>query len=102
MTKKKVMKAGRRANKMIVYNVTIKVSWNIVEEWVMWMQQEHIPAVLATGKFDHNTFYRLLDQDESEGPTFVAQYSTSSLERYEQYNMEFAVALQADGRNKWG
>jgi Domain of unknown function (DUF4286) len=87
---------------MIVYNVTIKVSWSIVEEWLVWMRGEHIPAVLATGKFDHNTFYRLLDQDEAEGPTFVAQYSTSSLERYEQYNMEFAPLLQADGRAKWG
>jgi uncharacterized protein DUF4286 len=75
---------------MIVYNVTIKVSWNIAEEWQVWMRREHIPA-----------FYRLLDQDETEGPTFVAQYSTSSLERYEQYRIEFAPAIQEEGRNKW-
>jgi hypothetical protein len=87
---------------MIAYNVTVKVSWDIVEPWLVWMQQVHIPAVLGTGQFDRHTFFQLLEQDETEGPTFVVQYITSSMERYEQYVLQFAPALQADGRNKWG
>ncbi|HEX9512090.1 MAG TPA: DUF4286 family protein [Puia sp.] len=87
---------------MIVYNVTVKVSWNILEEWLAWELDEDIPAVLATGLFDAYKFFRLLEQDETEGPTFVVQYFTSSLENYQKYIIEFAPVLQENGRNKWG
>jgi hypothetical protein len=87
---------------MIVYNVTIKVNWNILEEWLAWQLDEDIPAILATGLFDDYKFFRLLEQDETEGPTFIVQYFTSSLENYQKYIIEFAPALQERGRNKWG
>lgn len=86
----------------VVYNVTIKVSWKILEDWLAWELEVHIPAVLATGQFDDYKFYRLLEQDETEGPTFIVQYSTSSLERYEKYCAAYAPALQQDSRDKWG
>jgi uncharacterized protein DUF4286 len=91
-----------KATDMIVYNVTIKCAWSIQEEWQEWMKLKHIPDVLATGQFDTGRLFRLLDQDESEGPTFVAQYATSSPERYQRYIIEFAPALQENGRSKWG
>src|SRR5579864_4431256 len=87
---------------MIVYNVTVKVNWNILEEWLAWTLDEEIPAVLATGLFDDYKFFRLLEQDEAEGPTFIVQYFTGSLEKYQQYLVEFAAARQETGRKKWG
>jgi len=87
---------------MIVYNVTVKVSWNILEEWLVWELEEAIPAVLATGLFDDYKFFRLLEQDEEEGPTFIAQYFTASLENYRKYIVEFAPSLDEKGQNKWG
>ena len=87
---------------MIIYNLTIKVRDSIVEEWLAWELEEHIPAVLATGLFDGYAFHRLLEQDESEGPTFVLQYHTSSLERYGQWVADFAPAFQRAGSEKWG
>src|SRR5258708_39672639 len=86
----------------IVYNVTIKVRWDILEEWLVWQLKEQIPAVLSTSLFDGHQFYRLLEQDEEEGPTFVVQYFTSSLQRYRQFMIEFAPALQQQGWDKWG
>ena len=87
---------------MIVYNLTIKVSWGILDNWLPWELQEHIPAVMGTGSFDDYKFYRLLDEDETEGPTFVLQYFTSSLERYEQYVIEHASRHRQEGLDKWG
>lgn len=87
---------------MIVYNITVKVNWNILEEWLAWELDEDIPAVLATGLFDDYKLFRLLEQDETEGPTFVVQYFTGSLENYQQYLVEFAPVRQEIGRNKWG
>ena len=87
---------------MIVYNITCKVRWDILEAWLGWQLGEQIPAILATGLFDDHRFFRLLEQDEEEGPTFVIQYFTSSRERYQRFNVEFAPGLRQAGWDKWG
>ena len=87
---------------MIVYNITVKVRWEIREEWITWEKEEQIPAMLATKLFDDYKFFQLLEQDEEEGPTFVIQYFTPSLEQYEQYLIEYAPSFQQLARKKWG
>lgn len=87
---------------MIVYNITNKVRWNILEAWLQWQVEEQIPAVLATGLFDEHRLYKLLEQDEDEGPTFVIQYITSSVERYGRFAAEYAQVFQLEGWDKWG
>jgi hypothetical protein len=87
---------------MIVYNVTTKVRWNILEAWLTWQVEEQIPAILSTGLFDNHQLFRLLEQDEEEGPTFITQFHTSSPERYQQYILEYGPALQQLGWEKWG
>jgi hypothetical protein len=87
---------------MIVYNITNKVRWNILEAWLDWQIGEQIPAVLATGFFDRHQLYKLLEQDEEEGPTFVIQYITSSVERYGHFAAEYAQVFQRAGWDKWG
>jgi len=73
-----------------------------MESWLGWQVDEQIPAMLKTGLFDSYQLYRLLDQEEDEGPTFVIQYLTSNLERYEQFLIGFAPAMQQEGWDKWG
>lgn len=87
---------------MIVYNITTKVRWNILEGWLVWQLEEQIPAILATGFFDDHQLCRLLEQDEEEGPTFVIQLFTSSLERYQEFMTVNAPALQQAAWEKWG
>jgi len=73
-----------------------------MEGWLGWQVEEQIPAMLKTDLFDSYQLYRLLDQEEDEGPTFVIQYFTSNLERYERFLIEFAPAMQQEGWDKWG
>ena len=87
---------------MIVYNITSKVRWDILEGWLSWQLEEQIPGMLSTGAFDTYQFYRLLEQEDEEGPTFVTQYFTTSLERYGQFMSGFASRFQEEGRRKWG
>jgi hypothetical protein len=87
---------------MIVYNITCKVRWNILEGWLAWQLEQQIPATLATGLFSDYRLYRLLEQEEEEGPTFVIQYFASSEEQYRQFIIEFAPAMQQEGWGKWG
>src|ERR1700748_2501645 len=87
---------------MIVYNITSKVRWDILEPWLEWQLEEQIPGLLATKLFEGHQLYRLLEQEEDEGPTFVLQLFTSSMERYQQFISEFGPAFQQAGWDKWG
>jgi hypothetical protein len=87
---------------MLIYNVTVKVDWAIHDAWVTWMQQEHIPEVLATGCFNHSQFLRLLETDETEGPTYAAQYFAESKPDYNRYIEIHSAALRKKVSDKWG
>ena len=87
---------------MIVYNNTIKIDPFIAESWLQWLLQEHIPEIMALGLFTEWKMFRLLEQDDTEGMTFVIQYFVPSLENYYQFTEEFAPALSRKSFEKWG
>jgi hypothetical protein len=87
---------------MILYNVTVKVSTAVADLWLRWLQDEHIGEVLATGCFDTADVFRLLDVDDSDGPTYAIQYKTEQLERYETYIQTHAPVMRQKGFDKWG
>jgi hypothetical protein len=86
---------------MIVYNITIKISPQIEKEWVNWQKTEHIPDVMASGDFTSYQFYRLLEQEEEEGITYVIQYFAKTREDYQQYIDKTASSLRQKAHKKW-
>lgn len=87
---------------MLVYNITMKVLPDIVQEWINWQKEEHIPDIMATGLFDSYKFFRLLEQDETDGPTYIVQYFISTRNNYEHYIKEHAPSLRKKAQEKWG
>lgn len=87
---------------MILYNITIKVDHSIAVAYKDWMLREHMPEILATGCFNSSRLMRLLEVDDSEGPTFAAQFTASNQLLYEQYIAEFSAALRVKSMEKWG
>lgn len=87
---------------MIIYNVTIKVAAPIQDAWLHWLKEEHIPEVLATGCFTHAVTTRLLEIDDSEGPTYAVQYHAESKALYNKYIDRHAAVLRQRGFDKWG
>ncbi|WP_256002051.1 DUF4286 family protein [Pedobacter deserti] len=80
---------------MLLYNVTIIIEEDIAADWLRWMQEDHIPKVLATGKFVSNRLLRVLDSP-NEGVTYCAQYVAENMEEYNDYQQRFAPGLQAE------
>jgi hypothetical protein len=87
---------------MYIYNVTTKITADIIEEWIKWQQQEHIPEIMATGLFTEYRFFRLLEEDETEGPTFIIQYVTDEMSKYSQFVKDHAPALRQKALSQWG
>jgi hypothetical protein len=63
---------------MFLYNVTIKVKAEIHTDWLEWLKTEHIPDVMSSDCFSSSKVLRLLEVDDSEGPTFAVQYVAES------------------------
>ncbi|HEY6956969.1 MAG TPA: DUF4286 family protein [Flavisolibacter sp.] len=85
----------------IIYNVTTKVEPGIADAWLQWMLDEHIPEVMKTKCFDGYKVVRLLDVDDSEGPTFAIQYSAESKADYNRYIELFASQMSKRSFEKW-
>ena len=87
---------------MFVYNITLKIDPKIEKEWINWQKEEHIPEVMSTKLFSEYKFFHLLEQDETDGITYIVQYFISSLENYDQYIEKFAPLLRKKFNEKWG
>lgn len=87
---------------MIIYNVTIKVEHSIAENWLTWLKEVHIPEMISTGCFTNATILRLLETDETEGPTYAIQYHAASNDLYNKYIESFSDEMRKKGADKWG
>ena len=86
----------------VIYNVTIKVEGSIADAWLQWLLAEHIPDVMGTGCFSSHKVVRLLEVDESEGPTYAIQYSADSKADYNRYIAIHASGMRQKSFDKWG
>ena len=87
---------------MFVYNITIKVDNLIADDWLQWQKEINIQEVLDSGFFYDHGIFRLLDQDDTEGKTFVIQYFAHSRKDYERFVQYHAATLFEKAKEKWG
>lgn len=86
---------------MFVYNITSKVDHDIIQDWLHWQKNIHIPAMLQTGCFYDHRFYELLEHNDEEGKTFVVQFLAASKSDYNRYLEIYANGLRQKSMEKW-
>ncbi len=72
---------------MYIYNLTINVEENIHDEWRQWMEQQYIPEMLATKKFNKASLNRLLAKQQ-QGITYAVQFESPNRATLKQYYIE--------------
>ena len=87
---------------MILYSVTINVDDSIHDEWVEWMQNEHIPEVMASGCFYDSEIFRVVSPETEDGTTYCIQYYAEDISDYEKYQIEQAAIMQTKLKDKYG
>ena len=87
---------------MLIYNVTISVQKEIADNWLQWLLNEHVPEVMDTSCFTDFKVVRLLEVDDSEGPTYAIQYHAASKADYNRYIELHAPGLRQKSIDKWG
>lgn len=86
---------------MIIYNVTVNVEVAVKDEWLDWMREEHIPEMIATGKFTGARMVRVLVEEEMGGETYSIQYYTRDKDTLERYYREDAERLRGDALKRF-
>jgi len=80
---------------MYIYNVTVNIEELAKDSWLRWMQETHIPNMLATGKFSKALLTKVLVQEEMGGVTYSIQYTTDSKATLQNYYDEDADKLRS-------
>ena len=83
-----------------IYNVTVNIDESIHDEWLKWIK-EHIPQVLATGKFEKATLTKVLVEEDMGGLTYSIQYKSYSREALDAYYRDDADKLRNDGLKRF-
>ena len=86
---------------MFIYNVTVNIDESVHEEWLDWMKKAHVPDVMKSGCFTESRIIRVLHVNDT-GHTYSFQYTFKHMSDIEKYQKEFAPALQADVKQKYG
>ena len=86
----------------IIYNVTVKVDLSIAGDWLHWLKGEHVNEILSSQCFTSATVLRLLDMEDTDGPTYAIQYFAKSRADYDEYMDKFADAMRQKSFEKWG
>jgi hypothetical protein len=87
---------------MIIYNVTSNVDDSIHDTWMAWMMDQHVPAIMDTGKFYKIKIVKVLGDDVHGGTTYSVQYFADSREKLDEYYKEYSPSMRAEMRQKFG
>ncbi len=84
----RILASQNLRKKMIIYNVTTNIHESVHDQWLKWMQEKHIPEILATNKFSSARIVKVLVEEEMGGITYSVQYVTDSKETLDKFYIE--------------
>ncbi len=86
---------------MLIYNVTTNIDNSVLDQWLAWMKEIHIPNVLATGKFLNAKMTKVLVEEEMGGSTYSVQYTTINKKTLNEYYENEASKLREEVQKKF-
>ena|SRR5690348_11337783 len=86
---------------MFIYNITMQVEWSIHEAWLQWMIDVYIQKMQSTGCFIKRQLVRLMEIDETEGPTYALQLFVETMEDYNRFIQLYASSLNETLLDCW-
>lgn len=86
---------------MLLYNVTVGIDKDSEEEWLQYMREKHIHAVLNTGLFVDHKMYKVLHDQDDGTVSYSIQYFAKSIADIQLYLERFAPALIEEHRRRF-
>jgi hypothetical protein len=81
---------------MLLHNITFNVENNIHDQWLNWMRNNFVPAVMATKLPRKSLIMRLLTEIDNNGMTYSFQFYFEEMEDFMSYEMNFRSKIMND------
>jgi hypothetical protein len=91
----------KQKHQMYVYNITTNIEGASEQEWILWMQETHIPEMLETGKFLSAKMCKVLVEEDMGGVTYSVQYTSETKEALEAFYKEDSINLKNKMNSKY-
>lgn len=86
---------------MYLFNETIGIDKSAEQEWLIWMKEKHMPAVMKTNMFVSSKIYRVLHDNEDETISYSVQYFAETIDHVQQYLEVFAPKILEEFHTKF-
>jgi len=86
---------------MLLYNVTVGIDQASEEEWLRYMKETHIKAIMDTGMFLSHKMYKVLHDSEDGTISYSIQYFARDINDVQQYLEKFAPPLIEEHRRRF-
>jgi hypothetical protein len=86
---------------MLLYNVTVGIDQDSETEWLEYMREKHIKAVLETGLFVGHKMYKVLHDSEDGTISYSVQFFARTIGDVQQYLEIFAPKLIEEHRKQF-
>lgn len=78
---------------MIIYNVTLSIDEEVSADWLLWMQETHIPSIMDTGCFMECRLSEILGEQEG-GKAYSVMYLARNQAALDAYNITYSTDMQ--------
>ena len=79
---------------MVVYNVTFQLDPEVEQDWLHWMEKEHIPEMLATQLFQEAKLLRVCTDTGDFTGSYAIQYLAPSKQHLDTYLTAHSSSLE--------
>ena len=86
---------------MLLYNVTFGIDRDVEKDWLVYIKEQHIAAVMKTGLFEEYKFFKVLHDQEEETISYSIQYFARTITQVTQYLDFFAPSVMEHHRQKF-
>jgi hypothetical protein len=83
---------------MLLYNITFGVDRDVEQEWLKYMREQQIPAVMKTGMFTGHKFFKVLHDQDDGSISYSVQYFADTITQVNQYLEFFAPSVMEHHR----
>ena len=81
---------------MLIFNITFLVTDKVADRWMQWVNDTHIPALLASGYFTEPRLAKVLSNHGQDGTSYAVQYQINDMQSLEAWNRKFGVKMERD------
>ncbi len=87
---------------MLIFNTSYHISQNFYNEWFSWLRSEHIPFMLASGKFRSPQLAKIIQTDETDGSSYSLQFNIENMDELLQWHEENGQYFDTHCSRKFG